>query len=286
MIDLELYKIFVVVAEEKNITKASEKLNISQPAITKHIKNLENQLNIILFERTNKGVSLTSDGEKIYKQVSNSIHELISINSKINKSKVSIGSHNHMLNCIFGNCINKFCLELPDTDLNLLNEETDKMLQMLSLKELDIVFSKKDNTYYKDIEYFKLGELHDIFIINKNSKLASEKLKLDEIEDQIIYAPRTYAQTVNRFLELMKGRKVNLKNSSYNTILELAGSGKALGLITKEYIKPSDFEKYNLVEVKTELELGSVEFGIYVNSYKSEPTKKLIEIINKEFNHN
>ena len=42
MVNLELYKIFVVVANELNITKASEKLNISQPAVTKHIKNLEN----------------------------------------------------------------------------------------------------------------------------------------------------------------------------------------------------------------------------------------------------
>ena len=38
MINLELYKIFVFVAKEENVTKASEKLNISQPAVTKHIK--------------------------------------------------------------------------------------------------------------------------------------------------------------------------------------------------------------------------------------------------------
>ncbi len=54
MINLDLYKIFVIVAEEKNITKASERLNISQPAVTKHIKNLEKQLNIILFERNKR----------------------------------------------------------------------------------------------------------------------------------------------------------------------------------------------------------------------------------------
>ena len=40
MINLELYKIFVIVGNELNITKASEKLNISQPAITKHINNI------------------------------------------------------------------------------------------------------------------------------------------------------------------------------------------------------------------------------------------------------
>lgn len=59
MINLELYKIFVVVASKLNITKASQKLNISQPAVTKHIKNLENILQVTLFKRNNKGLILT-----------------------------------------------------------------------------------------------------------------------------------------------------------------------------------------------------------------------------------
>ena len=54
MPNLELYKIFMEVANEKNITRASEKLNISQPAVTRHIKNLESQLNLVLFNRTKR----------------------------------------------------------------------------------------------------------------------------------------------------------------------------------------------------------------------------------------
>ena len=65
MIDFELYRIFVTVAKEANITKASEKLNTSQPAITKQIKNLETQLGIKLFERKSKGVELTLEGKKL-----------------------------------------------------------------------------------------------------------------------------------------------------------------------------------------------------------------------------
>lgn len=59
MVNLELYKIYVTVAKEQNITRASEKLNISQPAVTKHIKNLENILQVTLFKRNNKGLTLT-----------------------------------------------------------------------------------------------------------------------------------------------------------------------------------------------------------------------------------
>ena len=84
MIDFELYRIFVAVADEENITKASEKLNISQPAITKQIKNLENQLSIKLFERKSKGVALTNDGKKIYEKLKSPIEELNKIDAQEN----------------------------------------------------------------------------------------------------------------------------------------------------------------------------------------------------------
>ena len=64
MANLELYKIFVEVAKEKNITRASQKLCITQPAVTRHIKNLENQLNIVLFNRTNRN-GINRRGKKI-----------------------------------------------------------------------------------------------------------------------------------------------------------------------------------------------------------------------------
>ena len=69
MVNLELYKIFALVAREKNITKASEILHISQPAVTNHIKNLESDLNIKLFNRTNHGIELTEEGQKIYNEI-------------------------------------------------------------------------------------------------------------------------------------------------------------------------------------------------------------------------
>ena len=63
-INFELYRIFYVVANHSNITKASEELNISQPAISKSIKNLEDQLGGNLFIRTKRGVILTEEGKE------------------------------------------------------------------------------------------------------------------------------------------------------------------------------------------------------------------------------
>jgi len=285
MVDFELYRIFVEVAKERNITKASEKLNVSQPAITKQIKNLEEQLSMKLLERKSKGVELTLEGKKLYEKIRNPIEELNTIDRQVCKEKViNIGTHNHIGSCIFGKALNKYYLKYPNVNLNLVCEETSEMMKKLQNEELDIVFSKKDNTeILNGIEYTKLGYLHDVIIASKNSDFANKELTLDDIESQIIYTPRTYSQALKRLEMLSFGKKLNLKNSSYNTILELTGSGNALGLITREYVDENDYKKFNLVEVKTTLELGEIEFGIYTNSNKSTELKDLIKMIKEDF---
>ena len=82
----------------------------------------------------------------------------------------------------------------------------------------------------------------------------------------------------------MQGKNLNLNNSSYKTILEIAGLGKALGLVTREYVTKEEFKKYNLVEVNTEIDLGKIEFGIYLNGSRFKELNNLIKIIETEFN--
>ena len=65
-INLDLYKVFYHVAKNKNITKAANELNITQPGISKAIKNLEEQLGCSLFIRTKTGVILTEEGKVFY----------------------------------------------------------------------------------------------------------------------------------------------------------------------------------------------------------------------------
>jgi DNA-binding transcriptional LysR family regulator len=61
--ELDQLKAFIIVAEEKNITKASERLFITQPALSTKLKLLEDELQVELFNRTPKGMELTETGE-------------------------------------------------------------------------------------------------------------------------------------------------------------------------------------------------------------------------------
>ena len=72
--NLDLWYLFYEVAKSKNISKASEKLHISQPAITKQIKKLESIYNCKLFIRNQKGVILTKEGNLIFNDVENGLN--------------------------------------------------------------------------------------------------------------------------------------------------------------------------------------------------------------------
>ena len=103
-VDLELYKIFYVVAKNKHMTKASEELFISQPAISQSIKKLESQLGGTLFLRSNKGMELTEEGKMFYgyihdalELISNAEAEFTSFKD-LSKGEIKIGAST-TLNC-------------------------------------------------------------------------------------------------------------------------------------------------------------------------------------------
>ncbi len=286
MIDFELYRIFVAVAEEENITKASNKLNISQPAITKQIKNLENQLDIKLFERKSKGVALTEEGKRIYEKVKNPIEELNRIDEQVGKEKfINIGTHNHMGGLIFGQALNQYTLKYPNVNLNLICEEMDELLKKLQNNEIDIVFAKKYSTEVPNgLKFIELGHMHEVFIVNKKSKLINQTLTLDNLKGQSIYIPREYEQTTKRIKELTKNADINLKLSNYRYIVRLVNEGMVIGVVTSEYLYDWEWEKFNLIQVKNNIGLGEVKFGIYLNSKGFKELNKLVVNIKENFN--
>ena len=286
MIDFELYRIFVAVAKEGNITKTGEKLNISQPAITKQIKNLESQLSMTLFNRKSKGLELTQEGKELFEKVKNPIEELNKINEQIGENKkINIGTHNHMSGLIFGSVLNQFALKYPEINLNLICEDIDDLLNKLINKEIDIVFAKRYSEKVPDgLKFIKLGYLNETFIVNKNSNLVSKTLTFENLKDKAIYIPRNYEQTTKRIQELNKNSNLNLKLSNYRSIVRLVNEGMVIGVVTEEYLYDWEWEKFNLAKVENKIGLGKVEFGIYLNSIKFKELNLLIKMIQKYFN--
>lgn len=289
MVDLELYRIFTIVANEKNITKASEKLNISQPAVTKHIKNLENALELRLFNRTNHGIELTSDGQKIYEEAKEAVETLNSIFVKYGKNRnINLGVHVSMYKMFskiltkFSNINENITINISDTDLiNMLAPDLSDMIAKLENEKLDIIISKKtDNYNHNKIEFIKVGEIQDILVVNNDSKLLGKQIGIEDIIGMQICLPRKGSATTNNFLkalEIEEDKLVNAKYITYNAMLDIIeDDNEIIGLISKEYIE-KELNNKEISELATEFKIPPIEYGVYIN--KKNKFKELNQLV-------
>lgn len=185
-VDLELYRVFYAVAKHKHMTKASEELHISQPAISQSIKKLEDQLGGTLFLRSNKGMGLTEEGKMFYEYVkgaleliNNAENEFTSFKD-LSKGEIKIGCSTTLTKLVLMNALKDFHLDYPNININITNDLTSNLINDLKLGKLDFVIFNESNI--------------------KEANLNLEKIK--ELKQGFIYKPEFYDDNINNFEDL------------------------------------------------------------------------------------
>ncbi len=171
-IDLELYRVFYIVAKNKHMTKASEELHISQPAISQSIKKLENQLGGSLFLRSNKGMELTEEGKMFYEYIkgaleliNNAENEFTSFKD-LSKGEIKIGCSTTLTKLILIDAIKKFHDEYPNININITNDLTYNLINNLKLGKLDFVIFNESNVKETNLNLQQIKKLKQGFIYN------------------------------------------------------------------------------------------------------------------------
>lgn len=171
-VDLELYRVFYIVAKHKHMTKASEELHISQPAISQSIKKLEEQLDGTLFLRSNKGMELTEEGKMVYEYVkgaleliNNAENEFTSFKD-LSKGEVKIGCSTTLTKLVLMNSLKNFHLDYPNININITNDLTCNLINDLKLGKLDFVIFNESNIKETNLNLEKIQELKQGFIYN------------------------------------------------------------------------------------------------------------------------
>lgn len=289
MVNLELYKIFVTVAKEENITKASEKLNLTQPAVTKHMKNLESILETKLFIRNNHGIKLTKQGVELYQDIKDSVDVLVNEENKYLQTKdINLGIHSTILNKIFSDCMSEYYIQNTNSKINVINQDNEQMLLELKNGELDIIFSKKiyRKTNDKNIKFIKLGEWNEVLIANQNYKLKDKQMTLEDIKNTTIYMPKRTSETSHNFFKSLNCKYEDfkdIKHATYKTITEIIKNNDGVGLVTKEFVE-EEIKKHNLCILNTQFHIKPIEFGIYIHrERKFKELNTFIQIIEKHF---
>lgn len=161
---------FLVVYESKSFSKASKILNISQPAVTQKIKQLEKFLGCKLIERKKNGVLLTNKG-KYFLEIAQNMQECVdkvSTRIKYFKEKslpLIIGATSSVANYILPNYLSHF-KQLTNKDMNLIVNNNKKLVDLLLNNELDIAFLTT-KIIHPDIELIPFKEDKIVFFSNK-----------------------------------------------------------------------------------------------------------------------
>lgn len=135
---------FLVAAKYKNFRMASEQLNLSQPSITVHIKQLEDALNTTLFKRENNRVTLTESGKlflvqaKKMKQQWDESLQIFALQQKGVIEKCQIAITPMMVETILPNILYEFISTHPEYEISITIEESEKMEQLIEAGDIQL----------------------------------------------------------------------------------------------------------------------------------------------------
>ena len=293
-IDFELYRVFYTVANNGNITKASEELNISQPAISKSIKNLEEQLGGNLFVRTKRGVILTEEGKEFYSYIKQAIEYINNAENKFTElvnletGCIKIGVSATLTKEFLLPYLEKFHEIFPKIDIQIITNISSELLPKLRNGLIDIVILNlvREN-YGNDIDIIKCKKINDCFVVNqKYLDLVNKDLSIKDLNKYPLILQAKGSNT-REFLDNFASSydivlKPNMELASYSLVLEFAKIGLGIGYVTKDYIK-KELKNNELYELKIKEKIPSRYIGIALskNHVPNFSTKKLIEIITK-----
>lgn len=294
-INFELYKVFYNVAKNGNITRTAKELCISQPGISKAIKNLESQLDCSLFIRSKSGVILTEEGKVFYEQIKQAMEIVDGAEQKIMEmvnldyGYLSIGVSNTLTKKYLLPYIEKFHEKYPKIKIKIFTNPTFELITKARNGLIDFMILNLPCDIPHDFHKEELLEVQDCFVTsNKFKELKDRIIPLNELNNYPLILIAKGANTRYFLDNFCNDIGVNLVSEmelgSYSLVTEFTKIGFGIGIATKEFLN-NELNDGTLFEVKTTPLLPSRFVGIsYLkNKMLSRCSLKFIEMLkNKE----
>lgn len=294
MISFDVYNVFYHVCKFKSITKAANYLCVSQPAITRHIKNLEKHLGVTLFHRTKKGLTLTEDAAELYEEVKKGIEIFNNIEIKYNSTKKEEAGTIRILagygttKLILFPVIVEFNKLYPKVTFQIDHYPSKEAIAKLRNGEADLLLlNPKSNNYYNDLIYEPFYTLHNIFAVS--SKIANEypvAIKLKDINKYPIICKKT-ANSTKEFInnELTESNTIfnpSWELTDYWLVEQYIKMNMGIGIISREIIQES-LDNQTFKEITSDIQLPEIKihYSIRKNSILNPILIKFINYLKK-----
>ena len=241
MIDLKI-KTLLTVAEEKNFTKAANKLNLTQPAVSHQIKDLEDELQEQLFIRKKGDIIPTPIGDIVL----NYARKFVAMHNKM----LDDIKHNHKINIKLGithtaesnkitEIIGSYLINNPGLSVTIITDTTNNLYKMVENYELDLAIV--DNKKNVKLNYLPLDTDYLVCVVNNNSPLAKKKIvTLKELKKENLilrldssYTRKLFESTLESINESINSFKIILELDNIETIKDLVRKDMGVSILAK-----------------------------------------------------
>lgn len=276
----------LAVAEYRNFTLAAEKSFVTQPTLSMQVQKLEDELDVLIFDRSKKPISITDVGKKIVEQAKNIVAEAERIKDIVDQDKGFIGGDYTLgiiptvMPTLLPMFLNTFIKKYPKVNLIIKEQPTEAMIRNIldghldagiAATPLEIEFIKERPLYYEPF----MGYVPKNHRLSDEKMLTTEHLNLDDI--LLLQDGHCFRDGVINLCKSPRnknGEQFNIESGSFETLVSLADEGMGMTLLPylntlqlgpskKQFLKPfenpSPAREISLIYHKSELKIQITE---------------------------
>ncbi|WP_318618964.1 LysR family transcriptional regulator [Priestia megaterium] len=281
-------ELFMKVAEKMSVTEASRELFISQPAVSKAVKNLETYLNIKLFIRDKKnGLMLTEVGKEILvlarqmKGIENKIYQVANQENKLLSGKIKVGSFPAASTNILPKTLALFRAKYPLVNIELIEGTSNQIKKWVEDRTVDMGIVASP---FEPYEYKILNKDYMVAIIPDNHNLSQEKMvNLKKYQADIIFCKGGHEIAISKVFQTHNIKlKESLTVQSAETLISMVKNDLGIGIISNFTLSSVS---HNLI-IKDIIPSITRDIGIITHSFNevTPATRELIKIIVSSYN--
>ena len=257
---------FVTLANMLNFTKAAEFMNITQPAFSRHIFSMENELNATLFLRNKRSVILTETGRAFLEESKHILDHYYHGLSKVDKvikgviGSIKIGILSEQFHPMLSESICNFRFSYPDINVEILEYTNSAMISALQNNEIDIAFTISPGiSIISDIIWKSNMTFEQAVVLPRNHPLASKSCitVLDLKDEDFIFFDTDEFSYVNEItqqicLENNLNPRIIKRASSINSLMTLVECGTGISIVPYHF-KDLYLHKVNFIKLTGQL---------------------------------
>lgn len=297
------------VAEEKSISKAAQRLYVSQPSLSKCIQKIESRLGTCLFKRTNNGLILTFAGER-YCQVASDIMRIyndfeieISDINNLKKGRIIIGCTNYLTTSVLPVILPAYKQKCPNIKVNVVEKNSTDLEKALVSGEIDFAimhtFPFLDFSNCMNIVFYPICKDPFLLVTSKNHPLSKYGQKVDGLQypkiDITLFAKEPFimvypGQRIRQVTDVILQKanitpNIVLTTKSYETARRLACQGIGVTFVPEHYSQlftGSYKPDYYLIDEKYS-PYWTLCVAIQKDTYVSKASKLFIRMLSEEY---